>query len=138
MMVKKPFPQALAPQAWCQWIEPWHLVYVLLGVIAAGLFSLGYAGSDFSGWLGLVAFALIGLAWAAISVAGTSLAARLSSTGEGKGLGIFNAATALAVVAGKLLGGWAAGEWVNNSLAILCTTGSNPWLAYKYICSSQN
>ena len=36
-MVAKPAPQANATQTWRQWIEPWYLVYALLGAIAAGL-----------------------------------------------------------------------------------------------------
>jgi MFS transporter, DHA1 family, tetracycline resistance protein len=87
------------------------------------LFGLGYAAFTISGWLALLAFALIVLAWSAISVAGTTLAAQLSSAGEGEGLGIFNAATALAGVLGAVLGGWTAGLWGYNSLAFLGAAG---------------
>jgi VIT1/CCC1 family predicted Fe2+/Mn2+ transporter len=36
-MVAKPASQAHPTQTWRQWIEPWYLVYALLGAIAAGL-----------------------------------------------------------------------------------------------------
>jgi predicted MFS family arabinose efflux permease len=112
--------------AWSSRLGPWCVLRISWGirlVSAIGLFALGFAGFSFSGWLALMAFALIVLAWSAISVAGTALAARLSSAGEGEGLGIFNAATALAGVLGALLGGWAAGLWGYNSLAILGAAG---------------
>ena len=114
---------------WSKQIGPWRLLRISWGirlVAAAGLAAaagLGYTGLSLSGWLALLAFAVIVVAWSAISVAGTALAARLSSAGEGEGLGIFNAATALAGVAGAILGGWAAGVWGYNSLAILGVLG---------------
>ena len=36
-MVAKPAPQANATQTWRQWIEPWYLVYALIGIVVAGL-----------------------------------------------------------------------------------------------------
>jgi len=111
---------------WSRQMGPWRVLrisWIIRLVAAAGLFALGFAGFNISGWLALLAFALIVLAWSAISVAGTTLAARLSSSGEGEGLGVFNAATALAGVVGALLGGWAAGAWGYNSLAVLAGAG---------------
>ncbi len=36
-MVAKPTPHTPAAQTWRHWIEPWYLVYALLGAVAAGL-----------------------------------------------------------------------------------------------------
>ena len=111
---------------WSRQMGSWRLLRISWGirlVAAAALFSLSFAGLSFSGWLALAAFALIVLAWSAISVAGTTLAAQLSSAGEGEGLGIFNAATALAGVAGAILGGWAATNWGFGAINILAVIG---------------
>lgn len=64
-----------------------------------------------SGWLALTAFAIIVLAWSLLSVSSTALVARISPVGEGSGLGLFNAATAVAGVIGAAAGGWIAGRW---------------------------
>ncbi len=62
--------------------------------------------------LGLVSiFLFVVLAWSLLSVSGTALAAKLSPVGEGKGMGLFNATTAVAGVVGSVLGGWIAGHW---------------------------
>jgi DHA1 family tetracycline resistance protein-like MFS transporter len=111
---------------WSRQIGPWGVLRIAWGIrllAAAGLVGLGFTGLGLSGWLALLAFALIVMAWSAISVAGTALAARLSSTGEGEGLGIFNAATALAGVIGALLGGWAAATWGFGAINILAVIG---------------
>jgi predicted MFS family arabinose efflux permease len=100
-----------------------RISWIIRLVAALLLLGLGYTGLSISGWLALLAFAVIVIAWSAISVAGTTLAAHLSSAGEGEGLGIFNAATALAGVLGAVLGGWAAGIWGYNSLAFLGAAG---------------
>jgi DHA1 family tetracycline resistance protein-like MFS transporter len=62
------------------------------------------------GWLALLMFLVIVLAWSALSVASTALVAALFSRegNEGEGLGLFNAVTALAGVVGSVGGGWAA------------------------------
>jgi MFS family permease len=112
--------------AWSRQFGPLRVLriaWVMRLAAALALFGLGYTALSISGWLALLAFALIVLAWSVISVAGTTLAAGLSAAGEGEGLGIFNAATALAGVLGAVLGGWAAGVWGYNSLAFLGAAG---------------
>ena len=74
-------------------------------------------------WLALLAFAFVVLAWSLMSVSGTALAARLSTIGEGQGLGIFNALTAVAGMLGAVLGGWAAGVWGYSSIVVLALAG---------------
>ena len=87
-----------------------------------GLLVLGVSGLAL-GWLALVLFMLIVLAWSPITVSGTDWAARLSTIGEGEGLGIFNASTAVAGVAGSILGGWAAGQWGYPAVSVLGAAG---------------
>ena len=77
----------------------------------AGLPALGLLPLASRTWPALLGFAFVVLAWSLLSVSGTALAADLSPVGEGTGLGIFNAATAVAGVLGAVAGGWAAGRW---------------------------
>jgi MFS family permease len=74
-------------------------------VVAAGLPIPG------RGALAEVAFGVCVLAWTPISVGGTILAARRSPVGEGEGLGLFAATSAVASVLGAMLGGWTAARW---------------------------
>ncbi len=80
-------------------------------ITLAGMLALVFIHSTAAGWLALFAFLLIVLSWSLITVAGTALTARLTPVSEGEGMGIFNATTAIAGVAGAILGGWAAGQW---------------------------
>ena len=48
---------------------------------------------------------------------------------EGEGLGIFNAMTALANVAGAVAGGWVAGRWGYSFLPLLAVVGISLGLA---------
>jgi MFS transporter, DHA1 family, tetracycline resistance protein len=73
-----------------------------------GLRFLPLAGR---GWLALLCVIVVILSWSMLSVSGTALTARLSQGGEGEGMGLFNATTALAGVTGAALGGWGAEYW---------------------------
>jgi DHA1 family tetracycline resistance protein-like MFS transporter len=75
-------------------------------------------------WVALVAFAVIVLAWSLLSVSSTGLVARISPVGEGSGLGIFNAATAVAGVIGAAGGGWVAGRWGYRAALELAVAGT--------------
>jgi DHA1 family tetracycline resistance protein-like MFS transporter len=75
-------------------------------------------------WFSLVAFAVIVIAWSLLSVSSTGLVARISPVGEGSGLGVFNAATAVAGVIGAAVGGWVAGRWGYRAALELATAGS--------------
>jgi len=75
-------------------------------------------------WFSLVAFAVVVIAWSLLSVSSTGLVARISPVGEGGGLGIFNAATAVAGVVGSAVGGWIAGRWGYRAALELATAGS--------------
>ncbi len=87
------------------------------------LLTLGLTRLGSQGWLALLAFAVVVLVWSLMSVSGTDLAARLSTLGEGEGMGLFNAMTALAGVIGAILGGWAAGTWGYNAVSIVAVLG---------------
>jgi predicted MFS family arabinose efflux permease len=76
-----------------------------------GLLALGATRKNRRGPLGLLAFLFVVLAWSLLSVSGTALTAELSPVGEGEGMGLFNATTAVAGVIGSVLGGWIAGRW---------------------------
>ena len=75
-------------------------------------------------WVSLVAFAVIVIAWSLLSVSSTGLVARISPIGEVSGLGIFNAATAVAGVIGAAVGGWVAGRWGYRAALEFATAGS--------------
>lgn len=89
-----------------------------LGLVVLGLAS--FAGRD---WLALLSFVFVVLAWSFLSVSGTTLTARLTPAGEGEGMGIFNATTALAGVIGAAAGGWVAGQWGYGAVPILSAAG---------------
>jgi predicted MFS family arabinose efflux permease len=76
-----------------------------------GLLILGFTRYGGRGYLALLAFLFVVLAWSLLSVSGTALTAELSPVGEGEGMGLFNAATAVAGVIGVAVGGWIAGRW---------------------------
>ncbi|HUI67656.1 MAG TPA: MFS transporter [Nitrospirota bacterium] len=63
------------------------------------------------GWLAMMFFLFVVLAWSFLSVSSTALVAGLSPENEGEGMGIFSAVTALSGVIGAALGGWAANQW---------------------------
>ena len=95
-----------------------------------GLLGLGLIHTGAAAWLALpkggfalLAFLFVVLAWSLLSVGGTALTARLSPVGEGEGIGIFNAVTALAGVVGAALGGWVAGQWGYNAVSGLAAGG---------------
>jgi DHA1 family tetracycline resistance protein-like MFS transporter len=75
------------------------------------------------GLLALIAFAFVVWAWSLMSVSGTDLAARLSPSGEGQGLGIFNAMTSVAGILGALIGGWVASAWGYIAIVVFAVLG---------------
>jgi DHA1 family tetracycline resistance protein-like MFS transporter len=111
--------------AWTERLGPASILRLALGVRLLAsliLLILGIFPGNL-GILALAAFAFIVLAWSLQSVGGTAWTASLSSTGEGEGLGVFNAATALASVIGAVLGGWVAGRWGYAAIPILAVVG---------------
>jgi DHA1 family tetracycline resistance protein-like MFS transporter len=88
-----------------------------------GVFALGFAQFGFKGWLALIAFAFVVLVWPLMNVSGTALAADLSPVAEGEGMGIFNAANALAGFIGAALGGWVAQRWGYEVSAVVAVVG---------------
>lgn len=90
---------------------------------------IGLAGAAFAGReaVVLVAFAVVMLAFPAVSVSSTLLTSALSPVGEGEGLGLYTAVSACAGLGGAVLGGWMA-----------ATTGyaATLWLALVAIAAS--
>jgi DHA1 family tetracycline resistance protein-like MFS transporter len=111
---------------WSERFGPMRVVRAALGVRLVaflGLLGLGLTHTSGAAWLALLAFLFVVLAWSLLSVGGTALTARLSPVGEGEGMGIFNAVTALAGVVGAALGGWVAGQWGYNAVSGLAAAG---------------
>jgi DHA1 family tetracycline resistance protein-like MFS transporter len=112
---------------WSEHQGPRRILRVSLGIrllAFGGMFGLVFFGAGGStGPLALLVFAFVVLAWSLMSVSGTAMAARLSTIGEGQGLGIFNALTAVAGMLGAVLGGWAAGVWGYSSVVVLALAG---------------
>lgn len=75
------------------------------------------------GWLALIFFALVVLAWSFISVSATALTAQLSPFSEGEGLGMFNATSALANIIGAGVGGWIAVQAGYQAVALFALMG---------------
>lgn len=75
------------------------------------------------GWLAMLFFLFVVLAWSLLSVSSTALVASLSPENEGEGMGIFNAVTSLSGVIGAILGGWAANLWGYVAIPIMGIIG---------------
>jgi predicted MFS family arabinose efflux permease len=99
---------------WAERVGPASVLRVALGVrllAFLSLLALGLTRSGGRGWAALLVFLFVVLAWSLLSVSGTALTAELSPVGEGEGMGLFNATTAVAGVIGSAAGGWIAGRW---------------------------
>ncbi|HUI70620.1 MAG TPA: MFS transporter [Spirochaetia bacterium] len=92
---------------------------------------LFFVERSLSGFLALGLFLVVVLAWSALSVAGTAVVAEMFSSraSEGEGLGLFNAVTAFAGVAGSVAGGWTAAAWSYGSVPIVALVGTAAGLA---------
>ncbi len=128
-----------------QWSEHYgaaRILRVSLGLrlfAFAGLLWLGLLPTGGTiGILALFAFAFVVWAWSLMSVSGTALAAQLSPVGEGQGMGIFNAMTAVAGVIGAVLGGWVAGLWGYNSIVILALLGVALGLGLSFLINKKD
>jgi MFS family permease len=88
------------------------------------LFVIGIISLEINGPMALVAFGLAVIAWSLLSVAGTEITAQFSAEHEGEGLGLFNASTAVAGVAGAVIGGWSAGIWGYTIVPVLGICGA--------------
>jgi len=111
--------------SWSDRFGPARVMQAGLSIRLLAFLSLWVIGvSRFGqGWLALTGFLFIVLAWSGLSVSGTALTAQLSPVGEGEGMGIFNAVTALAGVIGAALGGWVAEGWGYHGALVLAIGG---------------
>jgi DHA1 family tetracycline resistance protein-like MFS transporter len=110
---------------WSDRFGPARVLRAALGVrllAFLSLLALGVAHVH-QAWLAMLSFLFVVLAWSLLSVSGTALTAQLSPVGEGEGMGIFNAATALAGTFGAVLGGWISEHWGYNGAIVLAIAG---------------
>ena len=98
------------------------------------LWFLAFSRGAQAGWPALGLFSIVVLAWSALSVASTALVAEMYARGgnEGEGLGLFNAVTALAGVAGAAGGGWAAGARGYEAVPVVALAGTVIGLALLF------
>jgi MFS family permease len=104
------------PQAghWSTRLGQVRVLRAALGVrlLAFGsLLALAMMPLDGQRWLALPIFTVVVLTWPLLSVSSTALTAHLSPVGEGEGMGIFKAVSALAGVIGAALAGALAARW---------------------------
>lgn len=92
-------------------------------VAAAALWLLAAVHPHGGAWLALLSFCAIVLAWSLLSVSATIITAQLARIGEGPAMGLFNAATALAAVAGSVVGGVVAGRYGYAGVPAVATLG---------------
>ena len=93
---------------------PGRVLRAALGVrlLAFGsLLALALMPLDGQRWLALPIFSVVVLAWPLLSVSSTALTAHLSPVGEGEGMGLYKAVSALAGVIGAALAGALAEGW---------------------------
>jgi DHA1 family tetracycline resistance protein-like MFS transporter len=111
---------------WADRFGPARVLQAGLGVRSLaflGVLGLGLTSLDSQTWLVLVGITVVVLSWSLLSVSGTALTAQLSPVGEGAGMGIFNATTAVARMIGAAFGGWAAEHWGYNTASALALGG---------------
>jgi MFS transporter, DHA1 family, tetracycline resistance protein len=126
---------------WSEQHAPARVLRVGLGLrllAFSALLYLSLAHFTSRSWLAILSFALVVLAWSLLIVGGTALAARLSPASEGEGLGVFNAATALANVFGAVAGGWVAGRWGYSFLSLWAVIGISLGLVISFTLHSGN
>jgi len=99
------------------WSEAYGPVLVLrtaLGVrllVFLTILSLGCSPVRSQSALAVMGVPLIVLPWSLLSVSSTALTAHLSPVGEGTGMGMLNATSAIAGMLGAMVGGWLAAHW---------------------------
>ena len=81
-------------------------VLAFLGFATIGVWSGIYHPTN-----AMFFFLFVVLAWSFLSVAGTEVTFELSRSNEGEGIGVYNAATAVAGVLGAVVGGWLADRY---------------------------
>ncbi len=122
-----------------RWAERFGSLRVLQAALGVrvlaflGLFALGMTHFASQDALALLGFLFVVLAWSLLSVTGTALAAQFSPVGEGEGMGVFSAITALAGVIGAAGGGWLAGQWGYSAASGLGVVGVAVGLALSSV-----
>jgi MFS family permease len=111
---------------WSEAYGPERVLRAALGVrLLAFLTLLGLGAVSVSNQsnLALVGLPLIVLPWSLLSVSSIALTAHLSPVGEGTGMGMLNATSAIAGLIGAILGGWLAAHWGYHAVLGVAATG---------------
>jgi DHA1 family tetracycline resistance protein-like MFS transporter len=90
----------------------------------AALIALFLVALPSRGWIAMLVFLFVVLAWSLLSVSSTALVACLSTQREGEAMGAFNAVTALSGVIGAALGGLLADSWGYSAVPVIGITGT--------------
>ncbi len=92
---------------------------LMLVISLLGMSLASYAQSKYLQYiLAPLFFSLIPIGWSPLIVAGTSLTGEISSIGQGAGLGLFNANTAIASVLSSIMAGFLAQQYGYKSVAV--------------------
>ncbi len=103
----------------------------IVAFVALTLLALtSFAGR---GWLAMLFFLLVVLAWSLMSVSSTASIASFSPNSEGERMGVFNAVTSLSGVIGAALGGWAASMWGYVAVPLMGIVGVVPGLLIIFL-----
>jgi predicted MFS family arabinose efflux permease len=93
------------------------------------ILSLGCIPVSSQSALAVMGVPLIVLPWSMLSVSSTALTAHLSPVGEGTGIGMLNATSAIAGMLGAMAGGWLAVHWGYHAVLGLAVSGLTAGLA---------
>jgi predicted MFS family arabinose efflux permease len=96
------------------------------------MLSLGFIPMSSQSHLALAGVPLLVLPWSFLSVSSTALTAHLSPVGEGTGIGMLNATSAIAGMMGAMVGGWLAGHWGYHAVLGLAVVGQALGLALAW------
>jgi MFS family permease len=100
---------------------------VIRGLSFLGLFILVYFRGALAAAVTIILLSVMTVAWPLVSVSATYLSAELAVSSEGEAMGLFNAASAAASLAGALVGGGLAAVLGYGSIAALaaaCCAGA--------------
>jgi predicted MFS family arabinose efflux permease len=105
---------------WTNRLGPGRMIQTGFEIRAASLLAIaafGYFAVPLRELWTLAAFTALVFTWPVLGVSAPALVATRSSVGEGEGIGLYNAASAVGTICGAMLGGVAAELWGYRSVA---------------------
>jgi len=111
---------------WSEAYGPARVLRAALGMrllAFLAILSLGFIPVSSQSHLALMGVPLLVLPWSFLSVSSTALTAHLSPVGEGTGMGMLNATSAIAGMMGAMVGGWLAVHWGYHAVLGLAVAG---------------